>query len=82
MKRIIAVSNSSRGGLDDDYTMYDNGEVLHEYDRHIYPGGQNLSTVLNAKELKPEVKQRLIAAASDENRKLVEQLLTINGQHE
>lgn len=78
MKRQLAYSTSSRGGLDDDYTLYDNGEVLHEYDRHIYPGGQSLSNILKAEDLKTEVKERLIASASEGDRTLVKQLLKVS----
>ena len=74
MKRIIAVSSSSRGGLDDDYTLYDNGEILHEYDRHNYPGGQNRQELIYIKDLSVDVKQKLIEAASAEDKLLVERL--------
>jgi hypothetical protein len=75
MKRIIAVSQQMKGGLDNDYTLYDNGEVLHEYDRHIYPNGLNLKETLSVDELSAEVKQRLLSAASDENKELAKRLL-------
>ncbi len=76
MKKIIAVSHSMKGGvLDDDYTLYDNGEILHEYDKSIYPGGSNLSETLSVDELSLNVKERLLAEASDENKELVRSLL-------
>lgn len=43
-KRIIAYSSQMKNNnLDDDYTLYENGEIIHEYDAHAYPGGQNKS---------------------------------------
>ena len=72
---VIAVSHRMRGDLDDDYTLYDNGEVLHEYDQNRYPGGYNLKRTLTANELKDSVKQRLLEAASEENKDLVRQIL-------
>lgn len=76
MKKIIAVSHRMKGGiLDDDYTLYDNGEVLHEYDKHTYPGGSNLSRVLSIDELSLEIKERLLSDASDENKEIVKNLL-------
>jgi len=39
------------GMLDDEYTLYESGKVLHEFDKHIYPGGQNLKEELLATQL-------------------------------
>ncbi len=74
-KRIIAQSYKSRGGLDDDYTLYDNGEILHEFDKHTYPGGYNHSETLSAEDLRDSVKRRLLDAASEENKEDVRKLL-------
>jgi hypothetical protein len=76
MKKVIAVSHRMKGGvLDDDYTLYDNGEILHEYDKHIYPGGHNLSRTLTADQVTLDVKKRLLDGASEENKDLVKSLL-------
>ncbi len=76
MKKIISVSHRMKNGvLDDDYTLYDSGEILHEYDKHIYPGGSNLKSTLSADQLSLEVKERLLFEASDENKELVRSLL-------
>ena len=72
---IIANSNKMNGDLDDDYTLYENGEVLHEYDRHRYPGGYNLKETLRVNQLRDDVKQRLLNAASNENKELARSLL-------
>ena len=75
-KKTISVSHKMKGGvLDDDYTLYDNGTILHEYDKHSYPGGQNLKESLTVADLSDEVKQRLLEAASDENKELVRKTL-------
>lgn len=76
--KIVSQSFEMKGLLDDDYTLYENGDVLHKFDAHGYPGGQNLEEHLNADQLKDSIKERLLKAASDENRELVRQLLNIN----
>jgi hypothetical protein len=76
MKKVIAISHRMKGGiLDDDYTLYDSGEILHEYDKHAYPGGQNLSETLTAKQINTDIQERLLADASAENKALVKKLL-------
>jgi hypothetical protein len=78
MDRIVARSIKMRGVLDDDYTLFESGIILHEYDRHGAPGGQNLTTKLTAKEINDEVKLRLLDSASEEDKELAKQLLGIN----
>ena len=73
--KVIAVSHKMKGDLDDDYTLYENGEVLHEYDQNRYPGGYNLTATLRAEQLKDSVKERLLNAASAENKELVRGIL-------
>ena len=78
MKKIISVTHQMKNGtLDDDYTLYDTGEIAHEYDKSIYPGGQNLSEKLSASQISTDVKMRLLSAASNENKELVSSLLGI-----
>jgi len=77
-KKVISVSHKMKGGvLDDDYTLYEDGTVLHEYDKHTYPGGQNLSDELTVEELSDTIKQRLLEASTDENKDLVRKTLKI-----
>ena len=79
MKKIIAISHRMKSGmLDDDYSLYDSGEILHEYDKHAYPGGQNISETLSAEQISSDVKERLLGAASDGNRDFVKKLLGMN----
>lgn len=75
--RQLAYSPKMRGDLDDDYTLFENGEILHEYDAHRYPGGQNLKRTLQPSDLKPEVKIRLLTAANEEDKNLVKTILAI-----
>lgn len=79
-KVIISVSNAMKKGvLDDDYALYDDGTVLHEYDKHIYPGGQNFRREsLTVDDLSQDIKQRLYQAASDENKVLVHTTLKLD----
>ena len=53
-KKVLAYSPKMKGDLDDDYTLYENGEVLHEFDKHRYPGGFNLKETLTAGRLKKD----------------------------
>jgi hypothetical protein len=73
--RKLAYSPMMKGDLDDDYTLFENGEILHEYDAHRYPGGYNLKRTLQPSELKQEVKERLLKAANENDKDLVKNLL-------
>jgi hypothetical protein len=76
MDKVIAVSHGTKGlVLDDDYTLFESGKILHEFDNNIYPGGFNKSEELTADQLSPEVKDRLVSASSDENREIVKKIL-------
>jgi hypothetical protein len=78
MIKVVAILQQMKKGLlDDDYTLYDTGEVLHEFDKSIYPGGQNFSQSLSVNNLKPEIKEKLLANASDDNKELVKRLLNL-----
>ena len=77
-KKAISVSHKMKGVLDDDYTFYEDGTVLHENDKHTYPGGQNLKENLTANDLSQAVKQRLLEAASEENEMLVRKILNLD----
>ena len=76
MKNTISFSHEMKKGmLDDDYTLYDSGEILHEYDKSAYPGGQNLSETLSPGQIHDDIKERLLNTASSENKALVRSLL-------
>jgi len=77
-KKAISVSHKMKGGvLDDDYTLYDDGTILHEYDKHTYPDGRNLKESFTVADLSDEVKQRLLEATSDEDKELVRKTLNL-----
>ncbi|MEJ1221741.1 hypothetical protein [Sediminicola sp. 1XM1-17] len=76
-KKAISVSHRIKGVLDDDYTLYDDGSVLHFYDKSIYPGGQNIEENLTVDDLSPEIKQRLYDDASAVNKELVGKILKL-----
>lgn len=75
MDRIVAVSHKMKGMLDDKYTLFESGKILHEYDKHTYPGGQNLKTELTTSQINDEVKYRLLNSASEVDKDLVKRLL-------
>jgi hypothetical protein len=74
---IIARSFKMKDGLDDDYTLFENGEILHEYDLHRYPGGYNLKETFHASQASEEIKLRLLEAASSENKENAKRLLEV-----
>lgn len=76
-KKILAVSHNMKGVLDDDYTLYEDGTVLHYYDKHTYPGGQNIEDNLTVDDLPQSIKQRLYEASSTENKELVKSVLKL-----
>ena len=77
-KKAISVSHSMKGGmLDDDYTLFDDGTVLHEYDRSIYPNGINLKEELAIDELSDKIKQKLLDAAMAEDKEIVRKILKL-----
>jgi len=73
--RVIARFFRMKGILDDHYTMYENGDVLHEFDASIYPGNQDLKRTINAKDLNSEIKEKLLENASEADKELAKNLL-------
>lgn len=73
--RIIAFSHKMNLDLDDDYTLYEDGTVLHEYDKHRYPVGYNLKETFQAKNIKDSAKERLLNATKEEDKELAKELL-------
>lgn len=77
MDREIAILDQSRNSLDNTYTLFESGRILHIYDRHIYPGGQNLSEELKAEDLQENIKQLILANTEIEDLDLAKNLLKI-----
>ncbi|PIF71306.1 hypothetical protein [Flavobacterium sp. 2] len=75
--RILAYSPKMKGDLDDDYTLFEDGSVLHEYDAHRYPGGYNLKRNYTSSEINQEVKYRLLEAAGPDDKETVKTLLNL-----
>lgn len=73
--RIIAYSPKMNFDLDSDYTLFEDGSILHEYDAHRYPKGYNLRKNYTADQISGEVKKRLLDAAEPEDREKVRILL-------
>lgn len=73
----IKISNyfTCKNGLDDRYTLYNDGSVTRVYDKHMYPGGQDLEFTFEAKELKQEIKEILLNKSSEENIELAKKIL-------
>lgn len=75
--RIISIYSRMKGMLDDEYTLYENGEVKNIFDANIYPGNQNKKRILNAKDLKLEIKENLLQNASATDKALAKLLLDL-----
>ena len=78
-KKILAYSHKMKdfGMRDDDYTLYEDGTVIHFYDASIYPGQQNKTVNLTVDKLTEEVKIRLYEAASSEFKEKVANILKL-----
>ena len=77
-KRIAWSHNMKKGILDDDYTLYDDGEVVHSYDKSQYPGGQDFSDTVptdKLSKLSEKVKDDFIESASPEYLEWVKKLI-------
>jgi hypothetical protein len=78
-KQIISKSHKLKNFvLDDCYTLYNDGTILHEYDKHTYPGGQNLCEHLTIANLSDNVKQRLLNSASNKEKEFVRKVLNLD----
>ena len=77
-KKIIAVSHDMKGMLDDDYTLFEDGSVLQEYDNHFYPDGQNLRSKMTVDQLLDKIKMRIYEASSDEYKENKRKNLKLN----
>lgn len=62
-------------GLDDNYSLYNDGSVTRVYDKHTYQGGQDLKITFEAKELNQEIKEKLLDKAIETNKELAREIL-------
>lgn len=74
-RRITHSHNMKKGMLDDDYILFDNGEVLHQYDKSQYPGQFNLSETLTVDQISSEIKDDFVKNAAIDDRELVMRLI-------
>ena len=79
MDRKLAVSyNMRHRELDNNYTLFESGKILHEYDKSRYPGGQDHSEELTVNQVSEEIKMSLLEAAAEEDKALVRKTLSIS----
>ena len=62
-------------GLDNDYTLYEDGRVKRFYDRNMY--SLNHENWLDAKDLNTSIKQELLDECPEELREKARQLLNL-----
>lgn len=79
MKILSRINQVKDNELDDNYILYDNGTIVHEYDKSRYPGQQNCKEELNADELDEEIKELLFDSATEAEKPHVANLLRIAG---
>ncbi len=59
-KLLISIEKTKQGIHGDNWHLYENGEVIHEYDRHSYKGGYNLKDTYLANEIPERIKKEFI----------------------
>ena len=64
------------GGLDNDYTFFESGRILHSYDRHNHAGGFNKKKWIIAKDISGQEKQRLIDKCLPEHVERITEILS------
>lgn len=77
MERELGTINEGKNGLDNDYTLFESGKVIREYDRHIYPGGQNRKQEYLASDLPNDIKTKLLEKVQQSDIGLAKELLNI-----
>lgn len=77
-RQILSRFAKMKGVLDNEYILFDNGEVEHNYDQSIYPGQQDLSRTIRANQLKEEIKISLLNNASEQNKRRVKEILELS----
>lgn len=73
----ICMIELPRNGLDNDYTFYKSGKIHRKYDRHIYPGGQNIEEWLSAEQIDDQLKERLLERCPPIHLKEITKILKI-----
>lgn len=63
--------------LDDNYTLYDTGTIVHEYDKSRYPGQQNFTEKLHPDDLDEELKELLLEKADEQYKNVVAELFRL-----
>ena len=76
--RIIPYSHKIKGDLDDHYTLFEDGSILHEYGAYKYPGGYNLTKNYTVNELNIDIKKRFFEVATPENKEVAKYFLVCN----
>ncbi len=76
-KQVLVISNKMRNQLDDEYILYDDGSIEHNYDDNIYPGSFNLTKNLKFSDINSSIKERLYLDASAENKEKVKTILSL-----
>lgn len=76
MKNVLYHYMSMRkGDLDDDYIFYEDGTIVHEYDKSRYPGGYNLKEVVNPNQIDDSKKQKILADCPETIKETVAKML-------
>ncbi|MEB3178059.1 MAG: hypothetical protein VKL59_03320 [Nostocaceae cyanobacterium] len=71
--KVICTVDFRQAGLDDDYTLYEDGQVKHFYDRNMY--SLNHEDWLEAKTLSDNIKQKFLDTCPEELKEKARKLL-------
>lgn len=72
-RKIIAYVNLGDGWLDNDYTIYNDGSVLHEWDQH--PTKYGLTEEIRIEQISEHKLAKILAKCSEEQKAMIMALL-------
>lgn len=76
MKNVLYHYTSMRkGDLDDDYIFYEDGTIVHHYDKSRYPGGYNLEEEITPTQISDSKKSEILAECPEDKQEAVAKIL-------
>lgn len=76
MKNILYHYMSMRKlDLDDDYIFYEDGSIVHQYDKSCYPGGYNLEEEITPDQISDSKKSEILAKCPEDKLEAVTKIL-------
>ncbi|WP_294455790.1 hypothetical protein [uncultured Bacteroides sp.] len=67
-----------KGVLDNDYAFYDDGTIVHEYDKSMYKlEDMNIETPVSADSIQDDIKQQIMEQCPEELKEQITKMLKI-----